>query len=100
MAMDVLLDERAPSVGQTLGFQVLRDGQPVPDQAVELRGEMSPLGLWRRTDAQGRASIAVPLPGRWVLRGTDLQRSQNLPDQFDSRFFNVAFEVLPRDTAR
>ena len=100
MAMDVLLDERAPSVGQTLGFQVLRDGQPVPDQAVELRGEMSPLGLWRRTDAQGRASIALPLPGRWVLRGTDLRRSQNLPDQFDSRFFNVAFEVLPRDAAR
>ena len=99
MAMDVLLDDRAPRVGRTLGFQVLRDGRPLPDQAVELRGEMSPLGIWRRTDAEGRAGISVPLPGRWVLRGTDLRRSESVPDQFESRFFNLAFEVLPRDTA-
>ena len=98
-AMDVLLDERAPRVGQPLGFQVLRDGRPLPDQAVELRGEMSPLGIWRRTDAEGRASIGVPLPGRWVLSGTDLRRSESEPDQFESRFFNLAFEVLPRDPA-
>ena len=97
MAMDVLLDDRAPRVGRTLGFQVLRDGRPLPDQAVELRGEMSPLGIWRRTDAEGRAGISVPLPGRWVLRGTDLRRSESEPDQFESRFFNLAFEVLPRD---
>jgi len=99
MAMDVLLDERSPRVGQPLGFQVLRDGRPLPDQTVELRGEWSPLGIWRRTDAEGRASISVPLPGRWVLRGTDLRRSESVPDQFESRFFNLAFEVLPRDTA-
>jgi len=100
LAMDVLLDERAPRVGQTLGFQVLRDGQPVPHQAVELRGEMSPLGIWRRTDAEGRGRIDVPLPGRWVLRGTELRRSGSTPDLFESSFFNVAFEVQPRDTAR
>jgi hypothetical protein len=99
MAMDVLIDERAPRVGQTLGFQVLRDGQPLPDQAVELRGEWSPLGLWRRTDAEGRARIELPLPGRWVLRGTDLRRSDTQPNEFDSRFFNLAFEVLPREPA-
>jgi hypothetical protein len=97
MATDVVLDERAPRVGQTLGFQVLRDGKPLPDQAVELRGDMSPLGLWRRTDAEGRAHIDLPLPGRWVLRGTDLRRSESVPDKFESRFFNLAFEVQPRD---
>jgi len=99
MAMDVLLDERAPRVGQTLRFQVLRDGRPLPDQTVELRGDMSPLGIWRRTDADGRAHVDVPLPGHWVLRGTDLRLSQQLPDQFESRFFNLAFEVQPRDPA-
>ncbi len=96
MAMDVVLDERALRVGQTLGFQVLRDGQPLPDQTVELRGDMSPLGIWRRTDAEGRAHINLPLAGRWVLRGTDLRRSDSVPDQFESRFFNLAFEVQPR----
>ena len=99
MAMDVVLDERAPMVGQTLNFQLLRDGQPLADQAVELRGAMSPLGIWRRTDAEGRARIDLPLPGRWVLRGTDLRRSQTAPDQFESRFFNLAFEVARRDPA-
>ena len=99
IAMDVVLDERAPRVGQTLGFQLLRDGQPVADQAVELRGEISPLGIWRRTDAEGRARIELPLPGRWLLRGTDLRRSGVLPDQFESRFFSLAFDVAGRDTA-
>jgi hypothetical protein len=99
MAMDVLLDERAPRVGQSLSFQVLRDGQPLADQAVELRGEMSPLGIWRRTDAEGRARVDLPLPGRWVLRGTDLRRSEHVPDQFESRFFNLAFEVQPREAS-
>jgi hypothetical protein len=98
MAMDVVLDERALRVGQTLSFQVLRDGRPLPDQAVELRGDMSPLGFWLRTDVEGRARIALPLPGRWVLRGTDLRRSEGVPDQFESRFFNLAFEVQPRDS--
>jgi hypothetical protein len=99
LAMDVVLDERAARVGQTLGFQVLRDGMPLPDQAVELRGDMSPLGIWRRTDAEGRAHVDVPLPGRWVLRGTDLRRSERVPDGFESRFFNLAFEVAPREAA-
>jgi hypothetical protein len=98
MAMDVLLDERASRVGQTLMFQILRDGKPLADQAVELRGEMSPLGIWRRTDAEGRARVDVPLPGRWVLRGTDLRRSESTPDQFESRFFTLAFEVQPSGT--
>lgn len=95
MAMDVLLDDRAPRVGQTLGFQVLRDGQPLADQTVELRGDSLPVGIWRRTDAQGRATVHLPLAGRWVLRGTELRRSDAVPDQFESRFFTLAFEVLP-----
>lgn len=100
MAMDVLLDERSPRAGQMLGFQVLRDGRPLADQAVELRGDSSPLGIWRRTDADGRAQVLLPLAGRWVLRGTELRRSDSAPDQFESRFFNLAFEVGPRDPAR
>jgi hypothetical protein len=99
MAMDVLLDHPAPRVGEPLVFQVLRDGQPLADQAVELRGDMSPFGLWRRTDAEGRVSFTAPLAGRWVLRGTDLRRSETQPDQFESRFFNLAFEARPRAQA-
>jgi hypothetical protein len=97
MAMDVLLEspQRPLQQGQALQFRVLRDGQPLPEFAVEMRNERSPLGLWRKTDAQGRVSIVAPLPGRWVLRGTDLRLSQSEPDQWVSRFLTLAFEVAP-----
>jgi hypothetical protein len=97
MAMDVLLEstQRPLQQGQTLQFRVLRDGLPLPDFAVEMRNERSPLGLWRKTDAQGRVSIAAPLPGRWVLRGTDLRLSATEPDLWVSRFVTLAFDVSP-----
>jgi len=100
MVMDVLLEspQRPLQQGQTLQFRVLRDGQPLPDFAVEMRNERSPLGLWRKTDAQGRVSIAAPLPGRWVLRGTDLRLSESEPDLWVSRFVTLAFDVAPQST--
>jgi len=97
MAMDVLLEspQRPLQPGQTLQFRVLRDGQPLPDLAMEMRSERSPLGLWRKTDAQGRVSFVAPLAGRWVLRGTDLRLSDTEPDLWVSRFVTLAFEVAP-----
>jgi len=97
MAMDVLIEspQRPLQQGQTLQFRVLRDGQPLPDFAVELRNERSPLGLWRKTDALGRVSMVAPLPGRWVLRGTDLRRSESERDLWVIRFVTLAFEVAP-----
>ena len=75
MGMDVLIEssQRPLRPGQHLQFRVLRDGAPLPDFAVEMRNERSPLGLWRKTDAQGCVSFVAPLPGRWVVRGTDLR---------------------------
>ncbi len=97
MGMDIRIesDGGALKPGATLVAQVLRDGQPLPGQAIELRSESSPIGIWRRTDTQGRLSVPVPLPGRWVLRGTDLRLSEQLADQWESRFVTLAFEVQP-----
>lgn len=94
MAMDVLLfSTTAPRRGQPLTFQVLRDGQPLPHFAVELRNDSSRFGLWRRTDAQGRLQFTPPFGGQWLLRGVDLRLSGTVPDSFDSRFVTLAFEV-------
>lgn len=97
MAMDIVLEspQRTPRRGEALQFLVLRDGQPLPDFAVELRGDRSALGLWRKTDAEGRVRFNAPLAGRWVLRGTDLRPSDNEPDRWESRFVTLAFEVEP-----
>jgi hypothetical protein len=97
MDMDVLLDSaQAPRVGQPIGFQVLRDGLPLADFAVELRSDRTPFGLWRRTDAEGRVQFQPPLAGQWILRGVDLRLSEDRPDTFDSRFVTLAFTVAPK----
>jgi hypothetical protein len=86
-------------VGDRLAFQVLRDGQPLADFAVELRSATVRFGQWGRTDADGRVEFKPPLPGRWLLRGVDLRVSATDPDAWDSRFVTLAFEVLPRTAA-
>lgn len=97
MAMDMLL--QAPPgpvrVRDKVVVQVLREGRPLAGFNVELRSELSPLGLWHRTDAEGRVTLQPPLAGRWVLRGTDLALSASRPDEWESRFVTLAFEVAP-----
>lgn len=96
MAMDVLLHADAPvAVDRTLTFQVLRDGQPLAGLAVELQNHTTPIGFWRLTDAEGRVSFAPPLPGRWLLRGTELRLAPAQPDVWESRFITLAFDVPP-----
>lgn len=95
MAMDAVLEapQHTPRRGDALQFRVLRNGHPLPDFAVELRGNQLPIGLWRKTDAEGRVHFAAPLAGRWVLRGTELRLSETEPDVWESRFVTLAFEI-------
>jgi hypothetical protein len=71
----------------------MRIGQPLPDLSVELRGDRIALGIWRKTDAEGRVRFPAPLAGRWVLRGTELRVSERDPDTWESRFVTLAFEI-------
>lgn len=98
MAMDIVLESGLERLhaGDQIRFQVLRDGQPLPGFAIELRTERTTLGFRARTDAQGRAALRVPLPGAWLLRGTDLRLSSTVADAWESRFVTLAFDVAPR----
>ena len=98
LGMDVLLDNpRQPiRAGDELGFQVFRDGRPIANLPVELVGNLSPLGIWRKTDAEGRVRITVPLAGRWILRGVDLRVSRKTADEWESWFVVLGFEASPR----
>lgn len=93
--MDALRLEPAGglAVGSEAVFQLLREGRPLADFNVELVNERSPVGLWHRTDAQGRLRARLPLPGRWLLRGTDLRLSASDPTRWESQFITYAFEV-------
>jgi len=98
LGMDVLVEpaRRPLRVGDTLRAQVLRDGRPLAGLPVEMRSDLSPLGFWRTTDAEGRVELPLPLAANWLLRGTDLRPSPQHPDRWDSRFITLAFMVLPK----
>lgn len=96
IGMDLLMSSQQPArSGADLAFQVLRDGAPLPDFALELRAAEPPAeaGQWLRTDAQGMLRIKAPAAGHWLLRGIDLRISPTRPDEWDSRFITLAFEV-------
>jgi len=93
MDFDMLLTSPCPQVGQPLQIQVLRDGVPLADFAVELRSERTRAGFWRRTDAEGRLGFQPPLPGRWIARGVDLRLSTERQDEFDSLLERQHLEV-------
>jgi hypothetical protein len=85
--------ERPLRVGMPLRIQVLRDGRPLAGQPVEFRSDLSPAGIWRITDAEGRVEQELPLAARWILRGTELRPAADDPDRWASRFLTLAFEV-------
>lgn len=94
LGLDIVIEHaEAIEPGQTFAARVLRDGRPLAGQAVELRSEDSPLGIWRRSDEQGRLTMPAPAAGRWLLRAVDLRLSTDEPDTWDSRFATTAFQI-------
>lgn len=97
LGMDVRVETPGPlRAGDTLRAQVLRDGQPLVGLAVELRSDVSPLGLWRQTDEQGRIDVVLPLAANWLLRGVDLRPPTADDGRWQSRFISLGLQVLPR----
>jgi Domain of unknown function (DUF4198) len=94
-AMDALRvsPRGALTVGTEAVFQVLLDGKPLADFPVELINERSPVGLWHRTDGEGRIRAKLPLPGRWLLRGVELKLAAADATRWESQFITYAFEV-------
>ena len=101
LQMDVRLDNPRTPIrsGDELVFQVLLRGQPVADLPVEFVSHLNPLGLWRKTDAEGRVRIALPLAARWLARAVDLRVSPKNADEWESDFVTLAFDVGPREAA-
>ena len=91
----LIVRDVVPKVGQELRFQILHDGRPLVGHPVELVSELSKLGLWRQTDAQGQFTITLPLAGNWLLRSTLLRPPAQPFDRWQSDFVTLAFNVGP-----
>lgn len=86
-------------VGQTVSLELRHAGRPLPDHPVEFVTEASRVGVWRRTDAQGRIALALPLPGRWLLRSTLLRAPAQPGARWESDFTTLSFDVAGPDSA-
>lgn len=95
LGMDVTMQapRRPLQRGDVVDFQVWRDGRPLADQPMELIGDGTPVGVWLRTDAEGRLRAALPAPGQWVLRGVDLRAPAADDAPWLSDFVTLVFEV-------
>jgi hypothetical protein len=93
MDMDLQLEgpRRRPHAGEPVLFRVLRDGQPLAGQPVELVDAQQRSAGWAVSDEQGRVRFTVPAPGRWLLRGTALWPVDG--DAWESGFVTLAFQA-------
>jgi hypothetical protein len=91
----VPLGPATPRVGEEARFQLLYAGRPLADHPVELVSELSKVGLWRRTDAQGQIALALPLAGHWLLRSTLLRPPAQAGERWQSDFVTLAFTAPP-----
>jgi hypothetical protein len=92
--LEVVVDGDAPvALNQPLSFQVLRDGAPLQGLAIEAVNERSGIGLWQAAGADGRFTLRLPLRGRWVFRGTELQVPAAGSTRWYSRFVTLVVEV-------
>lgn len=82
--------------GETLVFELRRNGRPLVGMQLELRHATSSAGVWHVTDSQGRVIVQPAAAGEWLLRGVDLRLSTGRPDWWESDFITLAFAVLPR----
>jgi hypothetical protein len=100
LALEAVPLEAGPArVGQAVRLELQHAGRPLPDHPVEFVSDASRIGLWRRTDAQGRIALALPLPGRWLLRATLLRAPAQPGARWESDFTTLAFDVAGPDGA-
>jgi hypothetical protein len=89
----VVLGDEPITTSANMDFLVLRDGKPLPGQAVELVSERSAFGVWRATDLEGRLRHRLPFNGRWLLRTVDLRLPADDQQTWESHFATLAFEA-------
>ena len=91
-----IVPERDPSLlqpGDVLPVVVLLAGRPLAGFALASTDGRE--RRFQRTDADGRASVQVAGPGRWLLAGTHLRSAGGELD-WQSEFTTVTFQVAPR----
>lgn len=103
--VEIILEDNpyAVDIGDELGFQVLREGEPVADQLVYASYEgYQPQNedggheraMTMRTDSDGRGSFKVGRKGVWYLTLIHMEKLEDDPEvDYESNWATLTFEI-------
>ena len=86
-------DPAALEAGNSLELRLIFDGEPLAGQAVALVREGGKPGPLLRSDASGRVTVALEGPGRHMIYGTNLRRTEGDDFSWESDFTTLTFSV-------
>ncbi len=89
-----IVPERDPTLlqpGDALSVVVLRSGQPMP--GFTLAATDGRERRFQRTDTEGRATLRLDRPGRWLLAGTYLRKASRSDAEWESDFTTLTLQV-------
>ncbi|HVZ47526.1 MAG TPA: DUF4198 domain-containing protein [Gemmatimonadaceae bacterium] len=89
-------DPTALRAGDSLRVHVLSHGLPVEGFAIGAERDADPHPVFRRTDADGAATIVLPQNGWWLVHGTLLRPATVASRDWDSDFVTMTLYVGER----
>jgi uncharacterized GH25 family protein len=79
--------------GDDFPVRVLKEGKPFGGFSLNAVSAGDKKGETRKTDADGRVMFRVGTAGRWLLRGTDIRKSNQPGTDWESDFTTLTLEV-------
>jgi uncharacterized GH25 family protein len=91
-----IVPEKDPTglkAGDDFPVRVLKDGKPFATFSLNAVSAGQTKGETRKTDSEGRVKFRVGTAGRWLLRGTDIRKSNQPETDWESDFVTLTVEV-------
>jgi uncharacterized GH25 family protein len=79
--------------GDDFPVRVLKDGKPFAGFSLNAVSAGEPKGETRKTDSDGRVTFRIGKEGRWLLRGTDIRKSNQPGTEWESDFATLTLEA-------
>jgi hypothetical protein len=91
-----IVPEKDPTTlkaGDDCPVRVLKDGKPFGGFSLNAVNAGQPKGETRKSDPDGRVTFRLDAAGRWLLRGTDIRKSNQPDTDWESDFVTLTMEA-------
>lgn len=86
-------DPTSLKAGDDFPVRVLKGGTPFAGFSLNAVRAGEPKGETRKTDSEGRVTFRLSKEGRWLLRGTDIRKSNQPDTDWESDFTTLTLEA-------